>query len=117
VADDYFTIALEPAGGNAASRLLLAGAFDIGSRDDLRKALLDLVGGDPGPRILVDLRRVTFIDSEAIGALIEGYLAAEQAGITFRLARAQGIVDRVLRVIGLDHLLDPPSAEGDQASA
>jgi anti-anti-sigma factor len=112
VADDYYTIALEPAGGSAASRVLLAGAFDIGTREDLRKALLGLVGGDPGPRILVDLRRVTFIDSEAINALIEGYLAAEQAGVSLRLTGAHGIVDRVLRVIGLDHLLDPPEAGG-----
>jgi anti-anti-sigma factor len=113
VADDYFTIALEPAGGSATSRVLLAGAFDIGTREDLRKALLDLIGGDPGSRITVDLRRVTFIDSEAINALIEGFLTAERAGVTFRLAGARGIVDRVLRVVGLDHLLDPPENGGD----
>jgi anti-anti-sigma factor len=115
VADDYYTIALEPAGRSAASRVLLAGAFDLGAREDLRTSLLDLVCGDPGPRIVVDLGRVTFIDSEAINALIEGYLAAERAGIVFRLAQAKGIVERVLRVIGLDHLLDPPEAGGDQA--
>jgi anti-anti-sigma factor len=113
VADDYFTIALEPAGRSATSRVLLGGAFDIGAREELRKALLELVDGDPGARIVVDLRRVTFIDSEAINALIEGFLAAEQAGLTFRLAGARGIVDRVLRVVGLDHLLDPPEAGGD----
>ncbi len=113
MADDYFTIALEPASGSATSRVLLVGAFDIGAREDLRKALLELVDDDPGSRITVDLRRVTFIDSEAINALIGGYLAAERAGITFRLAGARGIVDRVLRVIGLDHLLDPPQADGD----
>ncbi|GIE82325.1 hypothetical protein Aph02nite_82750 [Actinoplanes philippinensis] len=115
MADDYFTIALEPAGGSATSRVLLGGAFDIGTREDLREALLELVGGDPGPRITVDLRQVTFIDSEAINALIEGYLAAERAGVVFRLAGARGIVDRVLRVIGLDHLLDPPETGGDPA--
>ncbi|BEL06925.1 hypothetical protein Q0Z83_051160 [Actinoplanes sichuanensis] len=114
MADDYYTIALEPAGGSAASRVRLAGAFDIGTREDLRKALHDLIGGDPGSRIVVDLGRVTFIDSEAINALIEGYLAAERDGIEFRLAGARGIVERVLRVIGLDHLLDPPEAGGDQ---
>jgi anti-sigma B factor antagonist len=114
VADDYFTIALESAGRSATSRVRLAGAFDIGSREDLRKGLLGLVGDDPGERIVVDLQRVTFIDSEAINVLIEGYLAAERAGITFRLAGARGIVDRVLRVVGLDHLLDPPETGGDQ---
>lgn len=108
VADDYYTIALEPAGGNATARVLLSGAFDIGTRDDLRQALLDLVADDPGRHVQVDLRQVTFIDSEAINALIEGYLAAERAGVTLRLCGAQGIVDRVLRVVGLDHLLDPP---------
>lgn len=114
MADDYFTIALEPAGGRAASHVRLTGAFDIGARDDLRTAVLDLIGGDPGQRIVVDLRQVTFVDSEAINALIEGYLAAERAGITFRMAGARGIVERVLRVIGLDHLLDPPESRADQ---
>jgi anti-anti-sigma factor len=108
VADDYFTIALEPADGDGTVWVRLSGAFDIGTREDLCDALLGLVDPGAGKRILVDLHEVTFIDSEAINALIKGYLAADRAGIGFRLANARGIVDRVLRIVGLDHLLEPP---------
>ncbi|MEU4624000.1 STAS domain-containing protein [Actinoplanes sp. NPDC023801] len=109
MADDYFTIALEPVDGDATARVRLAGSFDIVAREDLCDALLGLAGPDAGARrIAVDLHDVTFIDSEAINALIQGYLAADRAGIDFRLANARGIVDRVLRIVGLDHLLQPP---------
>jgi anti-anti-sigma factor len=108
VADDYYTIALEPADDGATAWVRLAGAFDIGAREDLCDTLLGMVGPDAGERILVDLNDVTFIDSEAINALIQGYLAAERSGIDFRLANARGIVERVLRIVGLDHLLEPP---------
>jgi anti-anti-sigma factor len=108
VADDYYTIALEPADGDATARVRLTGALDIGAREDLCEALLGLIGPDAGERIVVDLQAVTFIDSEAINALIQGYLAAERAGLGFHLANAHGIVDRVLRIVGLDHLMEPP---------
>ncbi|GIE31121.1 hypothetical protein Ait01nite_041660 [Actinoplanes italicus] len=108
MADDYYTIALEPADDGATARVRLAGAFDIGAREDLCDTLLGMVGPDAGERILVDLNDVTFVDSEAINALIQGYLAAERSGIDFRLANARGIVERVLRIVGLDHLLEPP---------
>ena len=46
-----------------------------------------------------------------IARLIQGYLDADRAGIDFRLANARGIVDRVLRIVGLDHLLMEGSSE------
>lgn len=108
--DDYFTIALHPAGADAdgvvTTRVQLAGEFDIDNRDELAGRLLDIVETGTPARIVVDLGQVTFIDSEAIGALVEGHLAADRAGIAFRLAGAGGVVKRVLTVVGLDHLLD-----------
>ena len=108
VADDYFTIALHPAGADAdgvvTSRVQLAGEFDVDNRDELAGRLLGVVEREAPARIVVDLGRVTFIDSEAIGALIQGHLAAGRAGVDFRLAGANGVVERVLTVVGLDHL-------------
>ncbi|MDI6102745.1 STAS domain-containing protein [Actinoplanes sp. NEAU-A12] len=116
MAHDYFTIASHPAGADAdgvvTSRVQLAGEFDIDSRDELAGRLLGIVEADAAARIVVDLHQVTFIDSEAIGALIEGHLAADRAGIAFRLASADGVVKRVLTVVGLDYLFDPPPAHG-----
>ncbi|GAA2712288.1 STAS domain-containing protein [Actinoplanes palleronii] len=112
--DDYYTIATGPAaadaGGVATVRVTLAGSFDIGARDELRDALLAAVdAGAPGGRVLVDLGQVRFVDSEAISALIQGYLSAETAGLSLRLTGATGVVAKVLTVIGLDHLREDPA--------
>ncbi|TWG12906.1 STAS domain-containing protein [Actinoplanes teichomyceticus] len=109
--DDHFKIAtsLSVAGdGVTTFSVTLAGSLDLGSRDELRAALLGIVQAGGGGRIVVDLSRVRFIDSEAISALIQSYLAAERAGYSFRLIRAVGIVERVLTVVGLGYLLERP---------
>ncbi|WP_436533150.1 STAS domain-containing protein [Actinoplanes sp. HUAS TT8] len=111
VPDHYFTIhtnEVEPdSDGRPTCRIGLAGSFDIGSRLELRAALL--AAAETGARIVVDLNRVRFIDSEALSALIAGYLAAERAAVSFRLTGAIGIVKRVITVIGLDHLMETPA--------
>jgi anti-anti-sigma factor len=113
VTDDYFTISTGPAepgaDGVPTFRVRLAGSFDIGAGGRLRDALSEVVEAGAGARIVVDLSRVRFIDSEAVNALIAGYVAADRAGLSFRLAGAVGIVERVVTVIGLSHLLDVPS--------
>ncbi len=110
VTDRYFTIQTSPvepdSDGLPTCRIELAGSFDIGARVELRAALL--AAAETGARILVDLSRVRFIDSESLSALSAGYLAAERAGLSFRLTGAVGIVRRVITVIGLDHLTDAP---------
>ncbi|WP_328475805.1 STAS domain-containing protein [Actinoplanes sp. NBC_00393] len=109
--DRHFAIATDPVrvGDDevTTSRIRLAGDLDIATRDDLRAALLAVIEAGECARLLVDLRQVRFIDSEALSALIEGYLAAEKAGIAFHLVEARGIVERVLTVVGLDHLCGP----------
>ena len=111
MSDDYFTIAAEPAtdagDGVVTSRVRLTGEFDIDTRDELRDQLLGVIEAGGCRRLLVDLAAVRFIDSEAISALIQGYLAAESAGVAFELTGASGIVRRVITVTGLDHLQQP----------
>jgi anti-sigma B factor antagonist len=51
-------------------------------------------------RIEVDLSQVTFLDSEALAGLIQGYDAARRAGRDFAAVGAQGLVHRVLVVTG-----------------
>ncbi|MEU4564127.1 STAS domain-containing protein [Actinoplanes sp. NPDC023936] len=102
--DDYFTIMRAAAPG--VITVALTGDLDIGARDEIREALLAAAGDADGSRLVVDLRGVRFIDSEAVSAILEGYLAAEEAGIGFRLAGAVGIVRRVFDVIGLQYLFE-----------
>ncbi|MEU4693623.1 STAS domain-containing protein [Actinoplanes sp. NPDC023714] len=114
--DDYFMISREPSAPGPI-RLSFSGDLDMGARDEIRDALIEAVKDADAAAtaddaeatagaVLADLRGVRFIDSEAVSAILEGYLAAERAGLGFRLSGARGIVRRVFEVIGLEHLFD-----------
>jgi anti-anti-sigma factor len=96
VADSY-TIGQERAAEGTATILDLTGELDINARDDLRLAILEAL--DDGD-VVLDLAGVTFIDSEALGSLIEGYNEALARGHGYRAINARGLVDRVLTVSG-----------------
>lgn len=106
--DDYFTITRQApvrgADGVLEQRVHLAGELDLGARDELRDALVPGVGA-----LVVDLGDVTFIDSEAIGALLDGHAAATAAGTSLRLINANGLVWRVFEIIGMTPMLDGQS--------
>ncbi len=96
VADSY-KIGQERPGDGAATLLHISGELDINARDDLRDGILAaLAAGD----VVVDLNEVTFIDSEALGALIDGYNESRRLGAGLKLINAHGLVERVLTVSG-----------------
>ena len=78
----------------------LAGELDLYNAEEVRRALLDTLAD--GPHVLVvDLAEVTFIDSTALGVLIEARSRmVERSG--FRLAAPGLEVRRALEVSGLD---------------
>jgi anti-sigma B factor antagonist len=85
---------------NGAVIVSLAGELDLYNAEEVRSALLDTLAN--GPELLVvDLGEVAFIDSTALGVLIEARSRMnDRSG--FRLA-APGIeVRRALEVSGLD---------------
>ena len=86
--------------------LHLAGEFDLSARDELTDAVLAMAA-DPGhDELCLDLSATTFLDSEALAAIIQGALAAREAGKRFRIAGASGVVRRVLDMAGLLDLID-----------
>ncbi|MEU8815473.1 STAS domain-containing protein [Actinoplanes sp. NPDC048796] len=98
---DSYNIGQERTADGAATLLRIDGELDINARDDLRVAILTAVdGGD----VVVDLGGTTFLDSEALGALIDGYNAAQAGGTAFRVTKATGVVARVLGVSGAGEL-------------
>lgn len=104
VADDpYYSIALEAAQDGVAV-LRLAGDLDINARDELRDKALAAVSRGSG--VVFDFEATTFLDSEAMGALIDGLNAARAAGVGVRAVNAQGMVHRVLDVSGVLEILD-----------
>jgi anti-sigma B factor antagonist len=78
----------------------LTGELDLYNAEEVRSALLEACAGEPEV-LVVDLGEVTFIDSTALGMLIEARSRmADRKG--FRLA-APGIeTRRALEVSGLD---------------
>ncbi|GAA1659034.1 STAS domain-containing protein [Actinoplanes couchii] len=109
---DYFTITPGPVttgtDGVPESHVALTGEFDLNARDILREALVHLLDTAPSRRIIVDLTNVTFIDSEAIGAILEGLIAAQKVSKTLQLANANRQIQRVFDVIGMNDLLRDP---------
>jgi anti-sigma B factor antagonist len=78
----------------------LAGELDLYNAEEVRSALLDACAAEPEV-LVVDLAEVRFIDSTALGVLIEARSRlAERSG--FRLAAPGLETRRALKVSGLD---------------
>ena len=78
----------------------LAGELDLYNAEEVRSALLDACAGEP-KLLVVDLEQVRFIDSTALGVLIEARSRmADRSG--FRLAAPGLETRRALEVSGLD---------------
>ncbi|MFI1992897.1 STAS domain-containing protein [Actinoplanes sp. NPDC020271] len=105
--DQTYTLTAEPGDTERAVVLKIRGALDITARDDISTTIAGLVtsGCD---RLVVDLGEVTFLDSEALSGLLEGYTAAGRAGVTMTAVGAHGIVHRVLHITGLLTVLQHP---------
>jgi anti-sigma B factor antagonist len=81
----------------------LAGELDLYNAPELRAGLARALAGATG-RIVVDLSSVDFIDSTALGVLIEAR-AQRDGGGDLRLAAPQLETRRTLQVSGLDRRL------------
>ncbi|MDG9727113.1 MULTISPECIES: STAS domain-containing protein [unclassified Streptomyces] len=82
----------------------LAGEIDHDSGDMLRQAL-DACD-TPRPRIVVDLRQVTFMDSSGINVFIAAHRTVSEAGGWLRLAAPGEAVMRTLSLVGVDAVID-----------
>ena len=78
----------------------LAGELDLYNAEGVRSALLDACSSDPG-LLVVDLAEVRFIDSTALGVLIEARSRMADRG-GFRLAAPGLETRRAHEVSGLD---------------
>lgn len=85
--------------GNTTTMLHVGGELDLAARQDLLDAVMRPIA--EGTDLLIDLEAVTFLDSESLSALIQGFNAAGEAGTGFRLVGARGTVRRVLEVTGV----------------
>ncbi|WP_028964613.1 STAS domain-containing protein [Streptomyces thermolilacinus] len=84
--------------------LTLAGEIDFHTGDRLQEALA--VAGPTTARTVVDLDRVTFMDSSGINVFIAAHHALSASGGWLRLAAPTEHVLRTLQLVGLDTVID-----------
>ncbi len=84
--------------------LALEGSFDFNTHKDIRRAC-DNVLGQPAVRALeLDLARVQYLDSSALGMLLILRDRAEEHGKQVILSGATGTVRQVLEIANFDKL-------------
>src|SRR5919206_4160598 len=83
----------------------LSGELDISSASGIESRLLDLERREPA-RLLLDLRRVNFIDSTGLSMIINADGRARKAGRRLTIVSGDGVPRRILRTVGLEDRLD-----------
>ena len=109
---DRPVLGVESAG--SATVVRLAGEIDLYNVDQVRSAIGAAV--DDGPsRVVIDLSQVEFMDSTALGVLIEARAALPEGAL--RLASPQLETMRALKVSGLDRHLKVHDTVAEALSA
>jgi anti-sigma B factor antagonist len=84
------------------SILELDGEVDLSCSPDARRQILQCL--EEGRNLLVDLSRVTYIDSSGVASLVEGYQTAKKAGLKFGLVGVSTAAMNVLQLARLDRV-------------
>jgi len=82
--------------------VVLAGEIDLYNAEEVRTALAETIAGGAA-RVVIDMAAVEFVDSTALGVLIEANSKLRPDGL--RLAAPQVSTRRTLQVSGLDRHL------------
>ncbi len=76
----------------------VVGEFDMATCERFR----DESGFDGSELLVVDLRRATFLDSNALGELIALQRETAVRGAHYAILRPEGHADRIFRLTGMD---------------
>jgi anti-sigma B factor antagonist len=83
--------------------VVASGEIDLSSADRLNAQLTHLLRSSS--RIVLDLRRVDFLDSTGLHCMLDIDLASHDAGVEFVLIPGPEHVQRLFRVTGAEQLL------------
>jgi len=86
--------------------LALAGRFDFSIHRDFRRNYEEILGASGVRELDVDLGKVEYIDSSALGMLLLLREKAVNQNIQLRIANAHGAVRQVLEVANFGRLFD-----------
>jgi len=100
------------------------GAVVVAPRGDVDMATVDRLRAACEPsagRLVLDLRRVAFLDTSGINFILERQRHADGGGVSFTVVRGPEHVQRLFDIAGLNHRLrfvaDPAEALGDDGPA
>ncbi|GAA3761685.1 hypothetical protein GCM10022225_54300 [Plantactinospora mayteni] len=79
----------------------VTGEIDRDTAEQLREAVVEAVADRNPSEVAIDLTDVAKLDGPALAALVAGRDAAHRAGVRWRLARAQPVVQHSLSAAGL----------------
>lgn len=88
-----------------AVSVALIGELDISETSSVQEALADVERRHP-PLILLDLRRLSFVDSSGLRVILEADLRAREEGRRVSVVRGPESVHRVFTISLLDKRLD-----------
>jgi anti-sigma B factor antagonist len=89
------------------------GEIDVDTAHEVREAVTAVMNGGRPTLIKLNLRRVSFIDSVGISALVSGFQAAEVGGAKLIVTEPSRFVHRQLWVTGLLGLFGAPEPASD----
>lgn len=94
----------------------LTGELDISSAPGVESRLIEVEQREPD-RLILDLRRVNFIDSTGLSLIINADGRARKAGRRLTIVSGDGVPRRILRTVGLEDRLDVLSDLPEEQSA
>lgn len=97
-------ILVEPTTVEAATVITLAGELDLADGPALHQCFAVALSGT-APTLIVDLRRVTFLDCSILGVLVAAHHRAVQLGGRLRLVAPQALPLMLLELTHLDRIL------------
>jgi anti-anti-sigma factor len=86
---------------DSLTTVVATGELDLAARDALRDALAPLSG-----KVVLDLERVTFLDSSCIGVLAGAGQRLHEAGGDLRIRKPADVPRRALEITGLEIWID-----------
>jgi anti-sigma B factor antagonist len=93
----------------------LTGELDISSASSVESRLMEVEQREP-ERLILDLRRVNFIDSTGLSMIINADGRAKKAGRRFTIVSGEGVPRRILHTVGLEDRLDVLSDMPEQST-
>jgi anti-anti-sigma factor len=85
--------------------IILEGEFDLTGTDRFWAVFNEALAASPRS-IILNARRLTFIDSAGLQALLQARAAATDAGVAFRVSEPSPALRRVAEMTGIEDLLE-----------